>query len=100
FAPLWKLTLGGRLEAWRAFDGFNYNTVTNAAGAVTSAGTPTNQTAVDAARFSPKASLAWEPVKEWLVTASVGLANRFPTVTELYQTASVAGQISIPNPNL
>src|SRR3978361_1766066 len=27
FAPMWKLTLGGRLEDWQAFDGFNLNTV-------------------------------------------------------------------------
>ena len=30
--PNLKLTLGGRLETWRALDGFNLNTTTNAAG--------------------------------------------------------------------
>jgi iron complex outermembrane recepter protein len=99
FAPQWKLTVGGRWEDWRAFDGFNLNTVTDANGGITST-KAVNQPGLGVTRFSPKASLAWEPSKEWQVTASVGVANRFPTVTELYQTAVVTGQVSIPNPNL
>ena len=101
FAPQWKLTLGGRLEEWRAFDGFNLTTTTNAAtGAITST-TAISQPALDATRFSPKGSLSFEPWKDWTVTASVGVANRFPTVTELYQTvATVPGTIVNPNPNL
>jgi iron complex outermembrane receptor protein len=67
---------------------------------IVTSGVATNQKTLEAARFSPKGSLAWEPSKDWLITASVGMANRFPTVTELYQTATVAGQVSIPNPNL
>src|SRR5258708_19140178 len=31
-----KLTLGGRLETWRALDGFNLNAAANAAGAIAS----------------------------------------------------------------
>jgi iron complex outermembrane receptor protein len=101
FAPQWKLTVGGRWETWRAFDGFNYNTNSNATtGAITTPGIAANQPNLDIARFSPKASLAWEPSKEWQVTASVGVANRFPTVAELYQTVVVSGQVSIPNPTL
>jgi iron complex outermembrane receptor protein len=100
FAPQWKLTLGGRLESWQAFDGFNLNTTANAAtGAITT--TVANvQPTLAATRFSPKASLAFEPAREWLVTASVGIANRFPTVTELYQTSTTAGVLVLPNPNL
>ncbi|MEJ0078491.1 MAG: TonB-dependent receptor [Alphaproteobacteria bacterium] len=100
FAPQWKLTLGGRWEEWRAFDGFTLNTLTDATTGAITATRPVVQPSLEAARFSPKASLAWEPSKEWQVTASVGVANRFPTVTELYQTVIVAGQISLPNPNL
>ena len=37
--PNLKLTLGGRLETWRALDGFNLNTTTSAAGAITSTAT-------------------------------------------------------------
>ena len=101
FAPQWKLTVGGRLENWRAFDGFNLTTTTNAnTGAITGT-TALGQPDLTATKFSPKASLAWEPAKEWQVTASVGVANRFPTVTELYQTvATTPGVIANPNPNL
>jgi len=99
FAPQWKLTVGGRLESWSAFDGFVLNTATSTVGAIT-ATRAINEPTLDATRFSPKASLAFEPSKEWQITASVGVANRFPTVTELYQTAVVTGQVMLPNPNL
>jgi iron complex outermembrane recepter protein len=104
FAPQWKLTVGGRWEQWRAFDGFNltYKTanIDQQTGAILGPGTPINQATLEAVRFSPKASLAWEPSRDWQVTASVGIANRFPTVTELYQAAVTTGQVFIPNPNL
>ena len=104
FAPQWKLTVGGRWEEWRAFDGFNlgYKTssINQQTGAITGPATAISQPTLDVVRFSPKASLSWEPSKEWQVTASVGVANRFPTVTELYQTVTQAGQVFIPNPNL
>lgn len=101
FAPQWKLTLGGRWENWRAFDGFNLNTGQDpASGLITTPGTPTNQPVLEATRFSPKASLAWEPSKEWQVTASAGVANRFPTVTELYQITTNLDVLVVPNPNL
>jgi iron complex outermembrane receptor protein len=101
FAPEWKLTLGGRWENWRAFDGFNLTTTTNATTGAITGTTTINQPSLEVARFSPKASLSWEPAKDWQVTASVGVANRFPTVTELYQVAAtVPGVIVNPNPNL
>lgn len=100
FAPGWKLTLGGRWESWRAFDGFNLSTTTNStSGAITST-TTINQPTLEAARFSPKGSLSWEPAQDWQVTASVGVANRFPTVTELYQATTVGTTLVNPNPNL
>ena len=90
---MFKLTLGGRLEDWRAFDGSNVLTTTD-----NTVGSPTNgnitqhaaqiQPELGAARFSPKASLAFEPSREWLVTASIGQASRFPTVAELYQVVT------------
>ena len=104
FAPMWKLTLGGRFENWKAFDGFNLNTRTTATGAT--AGAITGTTAVDqpklsAARFSPKAALTFEPNKLWEFSGAFGVANRFPTVTELYQNSiTTAGITAIPNPNL
>lgn len=106
FAPMLKLTLGGRLEDWRAFDGFNVLTTTdNTVGSATN-GTITGsksqlQPDLGAARFSPKASLAFEPSREWLTTASIGQASRFPTVAELYQVVTANDQsLVFPNPNL
>jgi iron complex outermembrane receptor protein len=80
--PNLKLTLGGRLETWRALDGFNVNTTANAAGAITSVATK-NQPGLDSTNFSPKASLSYDISKEWNVTANFGEAYRYPTVTEL-----------------
>ena len=99
FAPMFKLTLGGRLENWRAFDGYVLNTVQNASGAITSKN-ESYQRGLSASPFSPKASLAFEPDKNWLATASIGVVNRFPTVGELYQTSTAAGQVVLPSPNL
>ena len=99
FAPGWKLMLGGRLETWRAFDGFNVNTTTSATGAVTGA-SAVSQPALSSTNFSPKASLSYDPNKDWTITANFGEAYRYPTVTELYQNVSSGGIIYLPNPNL
>jgi iron complex outermembrane receptor protein len=104
--PELKLTLGGRMETWQALNGFNINT-TNKSGT----GTPTvpiptlvlasmNQPGLNSANFSPKASLSYDPNKEWNFTVNFGEAYRFPTVTELYQNISVNGVASFANPNL
>ncbi len=90
-APAFKATLGGRYEHWRAFDGQNYSL----APALSVA-----QPGLDASHFSPKASLAFEASAQWLLTASLGKAYRFPTVTELYQAITTGATLSIPNPNL
>ena len=91
FHPDFKLTLGGRYEHWRAHHGFNFSA------------TPAlsvNQPSLDAWRFSPKASLEWKPGSDWTATASVGVAFRFPTVTELYQAVTTGATLTVPNPNL
>jgi iron complex outermembrane receptor protein len=97
--PTLKLTLGGRLETWRAFDGFNVNTAADAAGAITKT-TPTNQPALNSTNFSPKASLSFDPNRDWNVTANFGEAYRYPTVTELYQNVAVGTNIILANPFL
>jgi iron complex outermembrane recepter protein len=97
--PNLKLTLGGRLENWRALDGFNLNTTTNAAGGITSTAVM-NQPGLSSTNFSPKASLSFDPNKEWNITANFGEAWRYPTVTELYQNISVGGVATFANPNL
>ncbi len=98
--PNLKLTLGGRLETWQALNGFNVNTTTNATtGAVTSTAA-LNQPGLNSTNFSPKASLSYDPNKEWNITANFGEAYRYPTVTELYQNITVAGVATFANPNL
>jgi iron complex outermembrane receptor protein len=97
--PALKLTLGGRLETWRAQDGFNVNTTTNAAGGITSTAS-INQPSIASTNFSPKASLSYDPNKEWNITANFGEAYRYPTVTELYQNITVGGIATFANPNL
>jgi iron complex outermembrane receptor protein len=99
FAPAWKLTLGGRLETWRALNGFNLNTVQSAAGAITSTST-VNQPGLGATNFSPKASLSYDVNQEWNITGSFGMAYRYPTVTELYQNITVNGVATFANSNL
>lgn len=98
--PNVKLTLGGRLETWRAFDGYNVNTVANSAGTVITSSTAVNQPELKSTNFSPKASLSYDVNKDWNVTANFGEAYRYPTVTELYQNVSSGGIVYLPNPNL
>jgi iron complex outermembrane receptor protein len=89
--PDLRLTLGLRGEQWRAFDGFNFQTSPAAA---------TRQPSLGASRASPKAVLAWTPGEAWRLTASAGLAYRFPTVSELYQAVTIGSQVFVPNPAL
>ncbi len=94
-----KVTLGGRLETWRALDGFNLNTTASAAGVISSTATA-NQPELSSTNFSPKASVSYDLTRDWNVTASFGQAYRYPTVTELYQNISVNGIATFANPNL
>jgi iron complex outermembrane receptor protein len=89
--PDLKLTVGGRYERWRASHGLNF-----------SAAPPLNahQPEVSRSTFSPKAVLAWSPTEGWSFKGSVGVANRFPTVSELYQAVTTGVNLSTPNPNL
>jgi iron complex outermembrane receptor protein len=104
--PELKLTLGGRMETWQALDGFNINTTNKAGTGIPTSPIPTlvsasmNQPGLNSANFSPKASLSYDPNKEWNFTANFGEAYRFPTVTELYQNISVNGTATFANPNL
>jgi iron complex outermembrane receptor protein len=104
--PNLKLTLGGRLETWRAQDGFNINSVPAPGTGVPGSpipvfvAVPKNQPTLESTNFSPKVSLSYDPNKEWNVTANFGEAYRYPTVTELYQNITVAGVATFANPNL
>ena len=89
--PQLKLTVGGRYEHWRASDGLNFSAAPLL---------DTHQPDLRKDAFSPKAVLAWSPMAGWTFKGSVGVANRFPTVSELYQAVTTGTILSVPNPNL
>lgn len=89
--PRTHLTTGLRVEHWRAYDGQNYS----AAPALNVRQPELKRNAV-----SPKTVLTFNPTPEWTLKASLGLASRFPTVSELYQTVTTGATLSVPNPNL
>lgn len=88
-SPKWALTLGGRAEHWKASDGENF----------TSAGSA-HYREVTETKFSPKASLSFEPTPAWGFRAAFGQAYRFPTVTELFQPLQNGNNFVASNPNL
>ena len=77
-AEPWTLTLGARQEWWRAYDG---SLTKDVAGAPVTGEYPGRSES----ELSPKASLSYEPNRDWLAVLSLGIAYRFPTVGELYQ---------------
>ncbi len=85
------LTLGGRYEEWRAYDGLNFST---------SPALSVNQPERRALGFSPKASLEWRPADQWSARLSFGQAWRFPTVGELYQAITTGPVLTSPDPTL
>ena len=87
--PSLKLTVGGRYENWRAFDGYNAN-----------GNTAVHQPVETSTKFSPKAVLEWSDVPEWTVAASLAKAYRFATASELYQLVSTGATYTSPDPNL
>lgn len=91
-APRWRLTLGGRQEYWRAFDGVNLDHST----------TPQHVAYPDQHRhdFSPKAALSFDVTPDLMTRLSFGRAIRYPTVTELYQQVTSGNELVQNNPNL
>lgn len=89
--PQVKATIGGRYERWRADDGRNFSV---------SPQLDVQQPERRKDAFSPKASLSYAPGGDWLFKASLGVAYRFPTVTELYQAITTGQVLSVPNPDL
>ncbi|WP_266169792.1 TonB-dependent receptor [Dyella subtropica] len=89
FAPAWALTLGGRWEQWRAYDGLRANTNTTLRYA--------DRQRTD---FSPKAALSWDFADDWQLRLASGKAVRYPTVNELFQGSISANAIVNNNPNL
>ena len=92
FNKEWNFTLGGRLENWHAFDGYN-----------ATAAASTKQSEKNDLTFSPKAKLTWKPTTRVQSGLSIGQAYRFPTVTELYQSTTATSGSALSffgNPNL
>ncbi len=50
--------------------------------------------------FSPKFSLAYQPVEQWRFAYALGKAYRFPIVEELFSQYSAYNAISVANPEL
>jgi iron complex outermembrane receptor protein len=123
--PDLKLTLGVRGEHWQASDGYNQQIGSHNAAAtginipipvppppdipafvsafIARTTQPIFQPNLYSTRVSPKASLRWEADPFWTITGNIGLANRFPTVRELYNlsvTPGATGFVTNPNPNL
>jgi iron complex outermembrane receptor protein len=94
FAKNWNLALGGRLENWQAYEGYNAATVGGALRTL-------NQEDRSELEFSPKAKLTWKPMDRVQTGLAIGQAYRFPTVTELFQTTTttVGGVQTIVNGN-
>jgi iron complex outermembrane recepter protein len=91
--PDLKLTVGGRYEDWRGFDGLN-------AASNSSGDTSVAQPTVTGNKFSPKALLSWRASEDWTFTAALAKAYRFATAAELYQIVSTGATFATPNPNL
>ncbi|EIL91080.1 TonB-dependent receptor [Rhodanobacter spathiphylli] len=89
FADAWALTLGGRLEQWRAYDGLRGNGNTTLRYA--------DRQRTD---FSPKAALSWDFAEDWELRLAHGKAVRYPTVNELFQGSLSANAIVNNNPDL
>jgi iron complex outermembrane receptor protein len=94
FAKQWNFTLGGRVESWHAYDGYNAAIANNALRTL-------NQADRNELEFSPKAKLTWKPMDRVQTGLSIGQAYRFATVTELFQqtTSTVGGVTNIVNGN-
>lgn len=106
--PDLKLTLGVRGEHWQASDGYNQllnnlNAAATGSTATLATTLPMFQPNLYSTRVSPKASLQWDADDHWTITSNIGMANRFPTVRELYNltaTPGATGFVTNPNPNL
>ena len=87
--PSLVATLGVRAEQWTAEHGRNV-----------SGSTTVSQPSREMTRVSPKATLAWTASEAATITASLGRAYRFATVSELYQLVTTGATFTSPNPNL
>jgi len=91
--PMLKFTAGIRGEHWNASDGFNHTATPSAIGGiVTAVQAPVYQPYRASTRFSPKGVLEFKPYDNWTISGAVGMANRFPVVSELYALTTSYGR--------
>lgn len=90
----WSVYLGGRYEWWKGFDGAK--SIDGLTGRITTGLADKNEKG-----FSPKFSTTFKPSEDWRLRFSLGLANRYPTVGELYYGGITSqGMINNGNPDL
>ena len=87
--PDLKLTAGLRGESWQAYSGY-----------IQSGTASSGQPNMTSSSLSPKATLGWQFLPEWNAKVSFGEANRYPTVSELYQNTTTGSVFAVPNPTL
>lgn len=85
----WRVTSGMRYEEWQARDGRRDN-----------ANTSLPYADRKSSAWSPKLSVSYLSVGNWLLKASAGKGVRFPTVSELFQGSISGTSIVNNNPTL
>ena len=95
-APRWQVTLAGRLDLWRNFDGFRREQNIQT-GAITRDQTFDDQTRI---AFSPKVAIVHHATDQLTFRGSAYWAFRAPTINELYRPFRVRNDITEANANL
>ncbi|MFZ3135762.1 MAG: TonB-dependent receptor [Thermodesulfovibrionales bacterium] len=90
----WSVYLGGRYEWWNGFDGAK--STDGSSGRITAGLDDKSESG-----FSPKFSTTFRPSDNWRLRFSLAMANRYPTVGELYYGGlNAQGVINNANPDL
>lgn len=76
---IWDLALGGRYEHWESHDGY-FSKDISATPEFDLVAVPDNSKE----QFSPKFTLGYAPVEDWILRYSLARAYRFPIVEELF----------------
>jgi len=90
FKPKWDLQVGGRIEAWRTFNGFEHE----------SEGEIGGHDHINEQAFSPKLSLGYKPNSEWDYQFSLAQSTRFPIPEEMFSNIDDYEDKNISNPGL
>jgi iron complex outermembrane receptor protein len=91
----WDLSIGGRYEHWKSFDGY-FGDDDPATAEFDVATVPESSSS----KFSPKFSVGYVPVQDWLVRYSIAQAYRFPIVEELFMQSQSYSTIIEAKPDL